>query len=229
MNPRIVIHPATLGGIFLTALPHLSPAASITWDTPQPIAAATDVSTEGSYFGSWAPFNGNANQFPVNGVTFQGFDTLGISNSGFSGDGGPYFGTHNTGNSNYNTLVTYGVYANGPNASFTVNGNGGRPLTVGRQYLVQAWVSDARNLGVFRSQTISGSGAMAFPSNGTGMGSWVVGRFIADATSQQFDITANSSAQLNLLQVRDITVVPEPSAALLACLAWIPLLRRRRP
>lgn len=138
-------------------------------------------------------------------MTFQGYDTLGISNSGFSGDGGPYFGTHTTGSPNYNTLVTYGVYANGPTASFTLNGNGGRPLTVGRQYLVQAWVSDARNLGNFRSQTISGSGAMAFPSDGSGMGSWVIGRFTADAPSQQFDITANSSAQLNLLQVRDIT------------------------
>jgi hypothetical protein len=60
------------------------------------------------------------------------------------------------------------------------------------------------------------------------MGSWITGRFTADATSQQFNITANASAQLNLLQVRDITVVPEPSAALLACLASIPFLRRRR-
>lgn len=212
MYPKIVIPSGTLGGLFLAALPHFAPAATITWDTPQPIAAASDVSLEGSYFGSWAPFHGNANQFPVNGVTFQGFDTLGISNSGFSGDGGPYFGTHNTGDSNYNTLVTYGVYANGANASFTLNGNGGRPLTVGRQYLVQAWVSDARNLGVFRSQTISGSGAMAFPSDGSGMGSWVIGRFTADASSQQFDITANSSAQLNLLQVRDITPTSNTTA-----------------
>lgn len=211
MYPKFVIHPGTLGGLFLAALPHLSSAASITWDTPQPIAAATDVSTEGNFFGSWAPYNGGANQFPVNGVTFQGFDTLGISNAGFDG-GGPFFGTHTTGDSNYNTLVTYAAYSNGTNASFTVNGNGGRPLTVGRQYLVQAWVSDARNLGGFRSQTISGSGAMAFPSDGSGMGSWVIGRFTADALSQQFDITANASAQLNLVQVRDITPTSNISA-----------------
>jgi autotransporter-associated beta strand protein len=214
MNPKIVIFPGAttsfplarpaLGGLFLAALPHLSHAASITWDTPQPIAAATDISTEGNYFGSWAPYHGNANQFPVNGVTFQGFDTLGISNSGFAG-GGSFFGTHSTADANYNTLVTHGTYANGTTANFTLNGNGARPLTVGRQYLVQAWVSDARNLGGFRSQTISGSGAMAFPSDGSGMGSWVIGRFTADASSQQFDITANASAQLNLLQVRDIT------------------------
>ena len=221
MNPKIVIPPGAtssiprtlpaVGGLILAALPHLSPAASITWDTPQPISAATDVSTEGSYFGSWAPYNGNANQFPVNGVTFQGFDTLGISNSGFAG-GGPFFGTHTTGDSNYNSLVTYGTYANGTTANFTLNGNGARPLTVGRQYLVQAWVSDARNLGGFRSQNISGSGAMAFPSDGSGMGSWVIGRFTADASSQLFDITANASAQLNLLQVRDITPTSNTSA-----------------
>lgn len=221
MKPKIVILPGAtssfplalpaLGGLVLAALPHLCPAATITWDTPQPIAAASDVSTEGNFFGSWAPYNGSANQFPVNGVTFQGFDTLGISNVGFDG-GGPFFGAHTTGDSNYNSLVTYAAYSNGTNASFTVNGNGGRPLTVGRQYLVQAWVSDARNLGGFRSQTISGSGAMAFPSDGSGMGSWVIGRFTADALSQQFDITANASAQLNLLQVRDITPTSNISA-----------------
>ncbi len=205
-----------------------SMAATVNWDAPQAISGASDVSTEGTYFGSWAPFNGNANQFPVNGVTFQGFDDLGITNSGFSGDGGPYFGSHTTGNSNYNTLMTYGVYANGTTASFTLNGSGTVPLVIGREYLVQAWVSDARNLGIFRSQTISGSGAMAFPSNGTGMGSWVIGRFTADAVSQQFVISANQSAQLNLLQVRDITPVPEPSAALLGSLASLLLLRRRR-
>lgn len=224
---KIPVFTAAIAGLGLLA--SLSTAATVTWDAPQAISGASDVSTEGTYFGSWAPFNGNANQFPVNGVTFQGFDDLGITNSGFSGDGGPYFGTHTTANANYNTLVTYGVYANGTTASFTLNGNGTVPLTIGREYLVQAWVSDARNLGVFRSQTISGSGAMAFPSNGTGMGSWVIGRFVADATSQQFVISANQSAQLNLLQVRDITPVPEPSAALLACLAGFPLLRRRRP
>ena len=44
------------------------------------------------------------------------------------------------------------------------------------------------------------------------MGSWVIGRFTADALSQQFDITANQSAQLNLLQVRDITPTSNTSA-----------------
>lgn len=214
MKPRIVI-PAKdspfafrlASGIALLAiLPQHSDAAAINWDPPQAISGTSDVSTEGSHFGSWAPFNGNANQFPVNGVTFQGFDTLGIVASGFDG-GGPYFGTHVTSDSNYNSLVTHAAYSNGTTATFTLNGNGGRPLTLGRQYLVQAWVSDARNLGAFRSQTISGSAPVSFPSDGSGMGSWIIGRFTADATSQQFDITANASAQLNLLQVRDITPV----------------------
>lgn len=198
-------------GLLLAGMPQHSDAAPVTWDAPQPISGASDVSTEGSYFGSWAPYNGGANQFPVNGVTFQGFDTLGITAAGFA-DGGPYFGTHTTGDANYNNLLRYAIYSAGTNSSFTLNGNGGRPLTIGRQYLVQAWVSDARDLGVFRSETISGSGAMAFPSNGTGMGSWVIGRFTADASSQQFDIAANQSAQLNLLQVRDITPTSNTSA-----------------
>jgi hypothetical protein len=218
--------PLVLAACFAT-LASSSLAATIQWNAPQAISGASDVSTQGTYFGSWAPFNGNANLSPVNGVTFQGFDDLGITNSGFAG-GGAFFGTHTTPDANYNSLLIFGTYSNGTTADFTINGSGTVPLTIGREYLIQAWVSDARNLGAFRSETISGSNALAFPSDGSGMGSWITGRFTADATSQQFNITANASAQLNLLQVRDITVVPEPSAALLACLASIPFLRRRR-
>ena len=186
-------------------------AATITWDAPQPIAGASDVSTEGAYFGTWAPYNGNANQYPVNGVTFQGYDDLGISNSGFVG-GGPYFGDHSTPDANYNALLIYGTYANGTTATVTINGNGAKPLVPGRQYLVQFWVSDARNLGQFRSESVSGSAAVSFPADGSGMGSFVIGRFIADAANQQLDLNANASAQINLLQVRDITPVSVTAA-----------------
>lgn len=186
-------------------------AAVITWDSPQPIAGAGDVSTQGAYFGTWAPYNGNANQYPVNGVTFQGYDDLGIYNTGFSG-GGPYFGGHSTPDSNYNALLPYGVYANGTTATITINGNGAKPLVVGRQYLVQFWVSDARNLGQLRSETVSGSAAVNFPADGSGMGSYVIGRFTADAATQQLDLNANASAQVNLLQVRDVTPVPVTAA-----------------
>src|SRR5437667_10543851 len=40
----------------------------VTWQTPVTISGASDVSTLGSYFGSWAP---RGSTLAVNGVTFQ--------------------------------------------------------------------------------------------------------------------------------------------------------------
>lgn len=200
-------------------------AATILWNAPQPISGAGDVSTTGTYFGSWAPYNGGANMTPINGVTFQGFDDFGMTNTGFA-DGGNFFGSHTTPDTNYNTLLGYGAYSNGVTASFTANGNGSKPLTIGSVYQIQFWVSDARNLGGgTRSETINGSAPLLYPATG-GMGQYVIGTFTADATSQVFTLNANASAQVNLVQLRTI---PEPSAALMGslCMAGT-LLRRRR-
>lgn len=182
-------------------------AAPITWETPKAVSDATDVSVEGAYFGSWAPYNAGANTTPVNGVTFEGFGTLGSTQTGLDG-GGNYFGPVSTPDANYNGLLGYAAYSNGTVATITLNGTGTRPLTVGRQYLVQFWVVDARNLGATpRSETISGSADLLYPADGTGMGSYVIGRFTADDVTQLLELTANVSAQINLIQVRDVTPV----------------------
>lgn len=192
------------------------PAAVITWDTPQNISGTSDVSTEGTYFGSWAPGNANAGWWynAVNGVVFQGWDDLGIGASGFDGNG-EYFTWHNTPNGTYNGLLNWGVFSWDGDASFTLNGTGAKPLTIGQQYLIQFWVSDPRNTGADRFQSISGSEPLSFPGNGSGMGQFVIGRFTADTTSQQFVLSATHTAQINLLQVR---VVPEPGTlTMLTC------------
>ena len=49
---------------------------SVSWQTPVSISGTSDVKTSGVYFGSWAPQDGSANTYPVNGVTFQGFSDL---------------------------------------------------------------------------------------------------------------------------------------------------------
>lgn len=203
-------------------------AAVITWSTPQNISGASDVSTTGSYFGSWAPYNGGANLLPVNGVTFQGNDDLGgITTTGFS-EGGNYWGGHSTADGNYNTLLSYGTYANGANASFNLNGGGSKPLAIGSVYQIQIWVSDPRIPGPgARSEIIEGSAPLSFPGDGSGMGQYVLGTFTADSVSQSFAITANSSAQVNLVQVR---AIPEPSVLAMSGLALAGgLLRRRAP
>ena len=83
----------------------------ITWQTPQEISGAADVNTLGTYFGSWAPYDGGANAYPVNGVAFQGFSDLSGLNDWVNKGGGPYFNSPNTSNTNYNTLLPYGQYA----------------------------------------------------------------------------------------------------------------------
>ncbi|MEI9960531.1 MAG: PEP-CTERM sorting domain-containing protein [Limisphaerales bacterium] len=103
-------------------------------------------------------------------------------------------------------------------------------MTPGNIYLLQFWVQDGRLDHGGRIETITGgvntSATLAFDSgtDGTGPGQYIIGTFIADGTGTQL-ITINPlanprgpSAQINLLQLRDITPVPEPST--LAFLAF---------
>ena len=176
-------------------------AATITWDAPQDIAAAGDVNTSGTLFGTWAPGNGNAQAYPVNGVVFEGYDTLGATSSGLSAPAN--FGTHTTADANYNALLRMGARG-GTTARVTINGTGSKPLAVGHEYLVQLWVSDATTNGVGRTETVSGSSPVSYQT-GSGMGQHVVGHFTADAVSQQLDLSAGVAVQFNLVQVRDLT------------------------
>lgn len=211
----------------------LSPAvhgAMITWQAPSPITGASDVSTEGDYFGSWAPNNADAPNFPVNGVSFQGFSDLPDLTNTLE-DGGQFYGGQGTPDDNYNTLLSFGRFEyNGANKSFSWGG-----MTPGQTYLIQVWISDPRNLGQTRWANLSGDGDVSpdifYPSDGTGIGSYITGTFVADGTGTQtitIDPSSSSgdgSGQINLMQVR---LVPEPAAAGLAGLGLLSLAMRRR-
>jgi len=70
---------------------------NVMWQTPVTISGTSDVSTSGTYFGSWAPQDGGANNFPVNGVIFQGFSDLPSLTAGPTLDNGYNgFGSPNT-------------------------------------------------------------------------------------------------------------------------------------
>jgi len=208
--------------------------AVITWQLPATIRGASDVSTQGGYFGSWAPYNGNSTATPVNGVTFQGFSDLpSLSGSSFE-DGGNYWGT-STPDANYNSLLGYGAYGtNSDSKSFSWGG-----MTPGDTYLVQLWISDPRTIGVSRAATVSGDGdtsaVINYPADGTGPGNYIIGTFVAGPTGTQTitidpsqDGNPNAgSAQLNLFQVRNITV-PEPASATLLGIGMLGFLTRRR-
>lgn len=222
-------------GSLVSLAGNLATAAVISWQTPSLITGASDVSLQGTYYGSWAPYNGNAPNTPVNGVSFQGFSDLPSLTHNFD-DGGGYWGP-STPDANYNELLKYGTYGfSADSKSFSWGG-----MTEGHTYLVQLWISDPRNIGLSRAATVSSgvgdvSAVLNYPADGTGAGHYLIGTFVAGASGSQSIIidpsqngdTNAGSAQINLLQVRDLGVIPEPSCMALAGLGVIGLLGRRR-
>jgi len=183
----------------------------ITWQTPATIAGTSDVSTWGTYFASWAPGDGGANTLPVNGVTFQGNSDLpGFNTTDLDNSYGNYTAP-STPDANYNTLLQYATFANETPSSLTWNG-----MTPGDTYLVQIWVNDGRNIGETRSGTFTGgantSSSVLYGSDGSGPGQYVTGTFVANSNATEiisinpFSTGPNPDSQINLLQVRDITL-----------------------
>jgi hypothetical protein len=98
-------------------------------------------------------------------------------------------------------------------------------MTAGDTYQLEYWVNDGRNSTTAeRTETLTGgantSAALLYGTGagGTGPGQFILGTFVADSTGTE-TLTVNgfggadigASPQINLLQLRDITTVPEPS------------------
>jgi len=194
---------------------------NVSWQAPVTISGTSDVSTLGTYFGSWAPQDGSANTLPVNGVTFQGFSDLPFFTSGPTFDSGyNAYGSPNTPDGNYNTLLQSARYSNEGTTPATVSWGG---MTPGNTYLVQLWVNDGRSIGESRSETVTGgtntSAPVLYGSDGSGPGQYIIGTFVANSSGGQtlilsaFSSGSNPSPQVNLVQVRDITatIVPAPT------------------
>ena len=187
----------------------------VTWRTPVKISGPSDVNTEGTYFGSWAPQDADANNFPVSGVTFQGFSDLPFHTVGPTFDAGyDSYGSPGTSDSNYNTLLKYGRYSSAGDQRATFSWSG---MTPEHRYLIQLWVNDGRDIGESRSETITGgtttSPALNFGSDGSGPGQYIIGTFVANSSGGQtlfldaFSSGSNPSPQINLFQIRDITPI----------------------
>lgn len=210
--------------------------ADITWGAPTTISGTSDVSTLGTLVGTWGPGDdwGGLNRsdyYPVNGVTFaaygSGLFSSWVSSSGLD-DRYEYYNSPGTSDPNYNYVLQTSIYSYGEPISLTWGG-----MTPGDIYQVEFWVQDGRNsVTAERSETLTGgadtSGALAFGSgpNGTGPGDFITGTFTSDGTgTETLTVTPyggpdiGPSAQVSLMEIRDITstVVPEPSTiALLA-------------
>jgi PEP-CTERM motif-containing protein len=199
-------------------------AANIIWGSPTTISGTSDVSTLGTLVGTWAPGDDayNPDSLPVNGVTFNAYGS-GPFNSFVSTSGidGHYtgFNSPGTADNNYNTILKAAVYSNGSSISLTWGG-----MAPGDTYLLEFWVQDGRNSTTAeRSETLTGgantSAALAYGFGNSGPGQYIIGTFVADGTAAE-TLTLNAfggadigpSAQVNLLQLRDITPVPEPAS-----------------
>ena len=185
---------------------------NVTWQNPANISGPFDVSTQGTFYGSWAPYDGNANTLPVNGVIFQGNPTPpGFAANFPSGDQSGYnaYSSPGTTNANYNTLLETAAYASSGDGTIAITWSD----TPGHTYLIQVWANDGRGNG--RSEIITGganaSGSLVF---GNAPGQYVIGTYLADSSgSETITLSGVGSAngdvpQINLLQLRDITVTP---------------------
>lgn len=194
--------------------------ANVAWENPAMISGSSDVNIEGMLYGTWAPGDdwGGTNRsdyYPVNGVTFAAYGTSGvdfnISGSGINMDRYNGFANPNTPDSNYNYLLQTAEFNwNASSSSMILSWSN---MTVGNTYLVQMWLNDGRS-GQTGTSTFKGGVNTSDPvaiGDGT-PGQYIIGTFVADATGSE-SITISPGIMLNLVQVRDLTSVPEPSVA----------------
>jgi hypothetical protein len=210
---------------------------NIAWQTPNPISGPSDVINDGTYFGSWAPYNqdsynnGSAG-LVVNGVKFlAATDLQDLSTVNFNSGYG-FYNNPGTSSANYNDLMQSAAYnGNGDGSPMSMTWGG---MTPGDTYQVEFWANDGR--GNDRSETLTGgantSASLVFGNN---PGEWIVGTFVADNTgSETVTFSGIGSVngpypQMNMMDVLDVTAVPEPSTiALLASGAGTMLFSFRR-
>ena len=213
-------------GCSLAAIPASSSAAIITWGTPQTIStAAADVETGGTLvYAIDASSNGDGSSTIIvtgkNGIDVEfasydagnaesvpGFSSKFRDDANFGGGGSDYGGVVNDGFYHGSNAVDYNTPA------FTTDTVVLEGLTIGATYQIQYWAQDAdRNSGFLT--ILDGLTSLQLDTdadNGIDYGQFVVGTFIADATTQSFGLsgTLNGStnfgrAQLNALQLRAI-------------------------
>ncbi len=202
--------PTLLTGSFLATffLANFGQAADITWQAPQAISSALDVNTQGTLFTAKSTGYG----YTVNGVFFNPAaanfsEDFTRGDVGYMG-GQTFIGTNNADGQAYAGLMDIAHAFNGwGNATATITFS---DLTVGQQYLVQYWVADYRNFPNDRFLTLTGgantSGQLKFldsdNSNGGIHGSYVIGTFTADATSQAININSNECTMMQAVQLR---------------------------
>lgn len=232
------MHRSLIGRSFVAvALVMLAPLPSraglITWGSATTISGDTDVVTTGTLLYAYNMGPSGVAATTVNGVTFAPFaipntspqsvviGDVGLAESpdflyGYDGFNSP-FTPYSALSTPYKNLLGYWGYAAQP-GTVTVTLGG---LTVGQDYTVQWWASDA-TLAFGSVTTATGVSNVSLDSNTNnasgGVGQYAVGTFTASGTAQTFDLTGAGGSTpapiINGLQVRTYaspgpTPVPE--------------------
>jgi hypothetical protein len=227
MRIKLICHTPTACLLVLVSLgAGRAGAAVITFGAAQQITGDSDILTNGTTDRAYLFAANSGPPDTINGVTFTEFDSNGGNPNGdtstFTNGLTGVFGSGNPPYSNlsqaYQILLSSAHYngSTGTPASITLNN-----LTVGDDYEIQVFVNDSRDIGGIRSESISGSPYLEFNTTGSdgGLGEYVTGTFTADSTSQTLTFTPASDnfsvAQVNGLQLRNLSAVPEPSSLVL--------------
>lgn len=221
--------------------PGVSQAAVITWNTAEDITDASDVYTAGSLeyavtFGSAVNYGGVAFSAETytktlggaigETITLTDIDLLNWGRNVFdhSSASTPFAGL----DANYQTLLAHMAATDNISSSVRLKG-----LTIGADYAVQVWLNrsiDANtNVGLIDGNNVdlNTTGAIG------GTGQYIVGTFKATDVTQSFTVaytgTGAGRGGFSALQVRDVTIIPEPSTLVLFGMAAliVTALRRR--
>jgi hypothetical protein len=231
------------GVAFTLAFSAAAYAATTTFQSPQQITGDADVVNTPGTVG----YNFAGSAVTINGVGFVAVPftdaTTDTSTNGLVVITSPSatmnaFGSFGgTGSAAYTNFLTNEIYneVDGHEVPYNVAVSG---LTSGTPYRVQFFVNDTRDCCDFRSVTVTGGANTSAPLdyNTTnpvgfdgGLGQYVIGYFIADATSQTFTITglpfSSGSTQLAGFT---IYALPEPASLSLLGVAGLVFVRRRR-
>ena len=229
-------------------------AASITWGLPTNInpaggaASDLDVSTAGTLVGAFNLGGTGVGNTTVNGTTFTGLALAGsnVTSGNFNfATAGTFAGTNSVGfgsapfsslSAPYQALLSSAAgTATGP-TPFTLTMSG---LVTGQTYQFEWWSSQSR-FPVNNLTTATAGNAVSLDYNptstGGGVGQFAIGTFVADATNQQV-ITfthgggfASADDVINGFQLREVSVIPEPSTwafGIALCLPPMLVFRRR--
>jgi hypothetical protein len=224
-------------------------ASIITWQAPVTISDVSDVNTQGTLDRAYHP----GPSVTVNNVLFTGMTlpstssfTVGGNTTFDAGSGNRFTDDGITSTSapfanldpGYKALLSNQLYQYTPVTwvcgPYTLTLS---DLTIGQEYLFQAWTTDPREAVNFRTLTLSSGGSTSDAASTNtggdgGVGQYLIGTFIADDTNQVINCIGASRDHLPQLDGFQLRSIPEPGTLALLATALIGLLcyawRRRK-